>query len=1213
MLIVARWQLNVRRVPRFVGRLSFLIQMDPSKILIWNVRGLNSSSRQDSVRTLVDSSRADIVCLQETKIAALPRRVLLSALGSDFTDFIELPAAGASGGILMAWRRHITCSGARRVDANSSSVQFCSGNGTNWWLTCVYGPQGNEGKIQFLQELRDIRAACHGPWIVAGDYNLIYKDEDKNNSNLNRAMMGRFRHLIDDLALKEIPLHGRKYTWSNQQDSPTLVKLDRVLCSVDWEDLFPNCLLQSMASEDSDHCPLLLGLHDNKTGKRRFHFESFWPKLEGFQDAVALTWNSVPTGPCPFSTLDNKLKAVTRSLQSWSDKTIGHVNSQLALAREVLHQLEIANDSRTLSVGEIWFKNNLKKHSLALASLKRTIARLRSRIGWLREGDANTQLFHIHARHRKRKNFISKLISQGQICTKHEDKAQLMDEFYENLLGTSMDREETINLEELGSHTHDLSSLEVPFTEQEVWSTIKQLPSDKAPGPDGFTGRFYKSCWQIIKHDIMAAVWAVWSRKFMGFSCLNSAYITLIPKKEDADQPKDFRPISLVHSFAKLITKMLANRLAGRLQQMVSPNQSAFIKGRFIQDNFMLVQQTTRFLHQQQQPRILFKLDISKAFDSVSWSFLLEVLQHLGFGQIWRDMTSGLLYSSSTQVLLNGIPGERIAHRRGLRQGDPLSPMLFILVMDVLGHMITKAAQDGMLQPLSRRAVQHRISLYADDVVLFLRPETNDIAITMDILRLFGEASGLKTNLQKSNVLPIRCSDHEIEVVQQQLPCELSNFPCKYLGLPLSLKRLTRQQIQPIIDRIAGQLPGWKADLMTRAGRKVHVQFVLTAMLIYLAMAIDFPQWALKEVEKIQRGYLWRGCKEAHGGHCLVAWDTVCHPIELGGLGISNLRNLGWALRVRWLWLQKTEPNRPWSAFPIQVPDPVRALFSVMISTNVGNGADTLFWIDRWINGRCIADLAPRLLAAVPKRRMQRRTVQEALTDRTWISDIQGALTVGVIVEYLQLWDLLYGLELQPDVDDKHIWRASASGQYSAKSAYECLFYGATKFGPYERIWRSWAPAKCRFFLWLVAHNRCWTADRLARHGLPHLEKCVLCDQEDENIDHILVSCVFSRQFWFHILRQVGLHSLAPQPTESSFDAWWERAHATTTGLTQKGLDSLIILGAWTIWKQRNRCAFDGATPRISEVLLLAGEERRLWCLAGARGLSYLSAPHPVD
>jgi hypothetical protein len=115
----------------------------------------------------------------------------------------------------------------------------------------------------------------------------------------------------------------------------------------------------------------------------------------------------------------------------------------------------------------------------------------------------------------------------------------------------------------------------------------------------------------------------------------------------------------------------------------------------------MLVQQTAQFLQQQKQPHILLKLDISKAFDSVAWLFMLEVMHHLGFGPIWRDIISGLLCSSTTQVLLNGIPGTRIFHRRGLRQGDPLPPMLFILVMDVLGHMVSKAAEEGMFQPLA--------------------------------------------------------------------------------------------------------------------------------------------------------------------------------------------------------------------------------------------------------------------------------------------------------------------------------------------------------------------------------------------------------------------------------------------------------------------------------------------------------------------------------
>jgi hypothetical protein len=146
--------------------------------------------------------------------------------------------------------------------------------------------------------------------------------------------------------------------------------------------------------------------------------------------------------------------------------------------------------------------------------------------------------------------------------------------------------------------SYDLVALDAPFLEEEVWGTIKRLPNDKAPRPDGFTGHFYKSCWSIIKTEVMAAISCVWARKFRNMRLLNSAFIMLLLKVEVPQGAKDYRPISLVHSFTKLVTKILANRLAGCFPQMVSPNQSAFIKKRFIQDNFMLVQQTDRFLHQ---------------------------------------------------------------------------------------------------------------------------------------------------------------------------------------------------------------------------------------------------------------------------------------------------------------------------------------------------------------------------------------------------------------------------------------------------------------------------------------------------------------------------------------------------------------------------------------------------------------------------------------
>jgi hypothetical protein len=171
---------------------------------------------------------------------------------------------------------------------------------------------------------KDIRGQCQGPWLVVGDFNMIYKDEGKKNSNLNRPMIGRFRRFNNDVVVKKMSLIGCKFTssCSFSSSSPTLVKVDHVFCTVDWEDHFTNSLLQSAVSVDSDHCPLILALRGGCPGMRKFHFEVFWLKFDGFQQAVQQAWEAVQTKTCPIETIALKFKVVGRALQSWSDKKL---------------------------------------------------------------------------------------------------------------------------------------------------------------------------------------------------------------------------------------------------------------------------------------------------------------------------------------------------------------------------------------------------------------------------------------------------------------------------------------------------------------------------------------------------------------------------------------------------------------------------------------------------------------------------------------------------------------------------------------------------------------------------------------------------------------------------------------------------------------------------------------------------------------------------
>jgi hypothetical protein len=235
----------------------------------------------------------------------------------------------------------------------------------------------------------------------------------------------------------------------------------------------------------------------------------------------------------------------------------------------------------------------------------------------------------------------------------------------------------------------DLSSLDRPFSHEEIWQAICLMLQNKAPCPDGFTERFFKLCWPIIRLDIMAAIDSLYNLRSQDLNLLNKANIILVPKKDGVESIRDFRPISLIHGVAKIITKVLALRLAPLINNLISPCQSAFIKRRSIHANFLYVRNLTRRFHRTKTLALLLKLDISKAFDSVRWDYLISLMQRSGFPLRWRNWITALLTTSTSRVLLNGIPLDPIRHGRGLKQGNPVSPLLFILAIDPAASTFT--------------------------------------------------------------------------------------------------------------------------------------------------------------------------------------------------------------------------------------------------------------------------------------------------------------------------------------------------------------------------------------------------------------------------------------------------------------------------------------------------------------------------------------------
>ena len=232
--------------------------------------------------------------------------------------------------------------------------------------------------------------------------------------------------------------------------------------------------------------------------------------------------------------------------------------------------------------------------------------------------------------------------------------------------------------------------------------------------------------------------------------------------------------------------------------------------------------------------------------------------------------------------------------------------------------------------------------------------------------------------MDKCSANLIRCSDADRIIIDQELQCPVVSFPLRYLGLPLTLRKPNAAQLQYLVDSVANKLPGWRASLLDRGGRLELVRATLSAMPIFSMMSLDLPVKTLVAIEKIIRGFLWKGRKDVKGGDCLVAWDKVCAPKEWGGLGVPNIKMMNLALRTRWLWLQRMDDSKPWKELNIQVPKMARQLFEGATYSVLGDGASTFFWTDNWLPDGRICELAPNLFTAVPTSALRQRRFARA-------------------------------------------------------------------------------------------------------------------------------------------------------------------------------------------------------------------------------------------
>nr|GEW34298.1 RNA-directed DNA polymerase, eukaryota [Tanacetum cinerariifolium] len=369
--------------------------------------------------------------------------------------------------------------------------------------------------------------------------------------------------------------------------------------------------------------------------------------------------------------------------------------------------------------------------------------------------------------------------------------------------------------------------------EVELKTAVWDCGVDKTPGPDGFSFGFYRHFWDTIEADVFDAVNHFFSCADIPKGC-NSSFIALILKSPDANMVKDFRPISLIGSLYKIIAKILASRLVYVLGELVNETQSAFIADRQNLDGPFILNEVIQWCSSKKKQAIIFKVDFEKAYDSVRWDFLDEILSKFGFGHKWRMWIQSCLTSSRGSIIINGSPTEEFQFYKGLKQGDPLSPFLFILIMESLHLSFQRVVDAGMFKGI-QRSTSMNIShmFYADDVVFVGLWCDGNINTLIHVLDCFHRASGLKINMSKSKILGVNVKDIKVSHDAAKLGCLILKVPFIYFGSKVGGNMSCISAWKEVIDKVQSRLSKWKSKTLSIGGRLTLLKSVLRSIPIF--------------------------------------------------------------------------------------------------------------------------------------------------------------------------------------------------------------------------------------------------------------------------------------------------------------------------------------------------------------------------------------------
>ena len=782
-------------------------------------------------------------------------------------------------------------------------------------LANIYGPN-NDNPIFFQNLFHDLEIYQEFPTVLGGDYNICLDKLDKTG--------GRPFHLSHPLARKTLLenldtfqlvdswriLHPqeKEFTW-RQRNTGIACRLDFFLVSVGLLDQIENNKITH--GYRSDHSFISINFETQKQMRGPGFFKlntSLLLQQEYVQMIKTLinvkkqeyTQQNVPPDLL-WETIKSDIRGETIKFSSKQKKN--DTKRKTAIEHE-LEKLEKVQDI----VNSEYCDNKIQNLKLELSDIinKQTNGILtRAKARWLQDGEKNSKYFFgLEKRNYMNKNIHCLINDKGEKITNFTDISKEQNAFYEKLYQeqeVSIEDEEIIKNFFIESETvpklnEDMKIMcEGQITNEECKDAIKSMQNFKSPGTDGLQIEFYKIFWNDVSDLVLNSFKTSYSKQEMSISQKQSI-ITLLPKKDkDTKYLKNWRPISLLNTDYKIMTKCIANRLKKVLPHIIHSNQTGFLQNRYIGSNIRLLLDIIDYTEYENKPGLIFTVDFEKAFDSFSWKFLDKVLAYFNFGESFKTWINTFHTNISSCILNNGWSSEFFYIKRGARQGCPISPYLFLLCAEILGIGIRHSQT---IKGIKIKEEMFIIAQFADDTQIILDGSSESLNETIKLLQNFEEISGLKVNFEKSELVKLGTLKGQNINMTKDIKIAEESFKVLGINIPINgnFKKLTDLNFKPAVQKIKNIINSWSKRSLTLIGKTVIIKTLILPQFLYqLTNLPSPPNEMMNEIDDTIFKFLWDG-KRAKIKRSQLYLDS-----SKGGLGIPNIFAYSHSLKIKWL------------------------------------------------------------------------------------------------------------------------------------------------------------------------------------------------------------------------------------------------------------------------------------------------------------------------